>query len=71
LQEAGTTTTGPRSQFATTLVHLTTAAEEEVCGVANMTTDKHVQFQVHLLDAPTEATTKWCANMDLVANQLE
>jgi hypothetical protein len=71
LQEAGTTTTGPRSQFATKLVHLTTAAEEEVCGVANMTTDKRVQFQVHLLDAPTEATTQWCANMDLVANQLE
>jgi len=48
-----------------------TAAEEEVYGVANMTADKRVEFQVCLFSAETEATTWSIADMDYIENQLE
>jgi len=47
------------------------AAEEEVYGVANMTSDKHVEFQIHLSDAETQATTWSITDMDHIVNQLE
>jgi len=48
-----------------------TAAEEEIYGAANMTADKGVEFQVHLSDAETEATTLSIADMDRITNRLE
>jgi len=45
LQRVGTIATGPRSTFAKKLAQMNSAAEEEVYGAANMTTDKHVNFR--------------------------
>jgi len=71
LQEVATKATSPRSTFAKKLAQMKTAAEEEVCGVANMTADKRAEFQVCLSDAETEATTSSIADTDRIANQLE
>jgi len=57
LEEVGTKGTGPRSIFAKQLALMKTAAEDEVYGVANMTADKQLQFQICLSDAETDATT--------------
>jgi len=57
LQEVGTKATSPRSIFAKQLAVLKTAAENEASGAANMSADKPLQFQIHLSDAETEATT--------------
>jgi len=70
-QEVRTKATGPRYTFAKKLTQMKTAAEEEVYGVANMTADKRVEFQVCLFSAETEATTWSIADMDYIANQLE
>jgi len=40
-------------------------------GAANITADKHVQFQIRLSDAEIETTTWSIADMDNVVNQLE
>jgi len=70
LQEVGTKATGPRSIFAKKLAQMKSAAEEGVYGVANMTADKGVEFQVSLSDAEPETTTSSITDMDPVANQL-
>ena len=67
----GTKATSPRSTFAKKLAQMKTSAEGDICGAANMTTDKCVEFQVHSSNAETEATTWRIANIDRVANQLE
>jgi len=71
LQEVGTKATGPRSIFAKKLAQMKTAAEEEVYGAVNMSTDKCVEFQVCLSDAETEATTWSLADIDRIVSQLE
>jgi len=48
-----------------------TAAEEEAYGAVNMTTNKHVQFQVCLTNAEIEATTCCITNTDCIVNQLD
>jgi hypothetical protein len=45
-----------------------TDPEEEDYGVANMTADKHVVFQISLSDAKTKATTWSIGDMDCVVN---
>jgi len=47
------------------------AAKEEVYGAVNMTAPKHVEFQVRLSDAETEATTWSIADMHCIVSQLE
>ena len=71
LQQVGTKATGPRSTFAKKLPPMKSAAEDEVCGAANMTADKGVEFQVRLSNAETEAATGGIADTDRVANQLQ
>jgi len=48
-----------------------TAAEEEVHRAANMTINRHVEFQVHLSDTETEATTSSIADTNHVVKQLQ
>jgi len=57
LQDVGTRATGLRSRFAKELAIVTTAAEYEAYGVANMMANKGLHFQIRLSDAETEATT--------------
>jgi len=71
LQEVGTKATGPRSIFAKNLAQMRTAAEEVVYRVVNMTADQRVEFQVHLSDAETEATTWSLADIDRIVSQLQ
>jgi len=71
LQEVGTKGTGPRGKFAKQLALMKTAAEDEVYGAANMTTDKRLQFQIRLSNAETDATTWSLADTECVTNQLE
>lgn len=56
LQEVETKAIGPKTIFAKNLAHIKTAADEEVYAVANMTSNKQVEFQVNLFNAETEAT---------------
>jgi len=70
-QEVETDATGPRPIFSNKLTLLKTAAEEELYAVANMTTNKHVEFQVHLSNAVTDAVSCCIADTDCVANHLE
>jgi hypothetical protein len=69
----GTEDQGNRSQkhIRQKLAQIKTAADEEVDGVANMTGDKCVEFQVHLSDTEAEATTWSIAEWDTIANQLQ
>jgi len=46
-------------------------AVEELYGVANMTAEKLVEFQVHLSNGETEATTWSMADMDCIGDQPE
>jgi len=69
--DVGTKATGPRSIFANKLAQMQTAADEEVYGAVIMTADKHVEFQVRLSDAETEATTLSLAAIDRIVSQLE
>jgi len=71
LQEVRTKATGPRSTFPKKLAQMKTAAEEEVYGAVNMTADKREEFQVHLSNAETEATTWSIANTDSIVSRLE
>jgi hypothetical protein len=70
LQEVGTKATSPRSTLAKKRAQMETASEEYVYGMATMTTDKFVEFQVHLSNAETEATTLRIADTYCVANRL-
>jgi hypothetical protein len=71
LQQVRSKATGPRSKFATDLAVLKAAAEEEGYGAANITADKRLQFQIHLSDAETGATTWSLADTERVTIQLE
>jgi len=71
MSAVGTKITIPRSIFANKLAQLNTAAKEEIYEVANMTTNKHVESQVHVSNTETEATAMSIPDMDHVANQLE
>jgi len=70
LQEVGTMATGPRSSFAKKLIQTRTTTEEDISGVGNMTADKHVEFQVCLSNAETEATIWSEVHMDHIVSQL-
>jgi len=50
---------------------MATVDKEEVHGAVNMTTDKHVEFQVRLSVAETEATIWSVADIDCTVWQLE
>jgi len=71
MQELGSMATGPRSRFASKLSHMKTAAEEDVYGVANMTANERVEFQVGLSNAETTATTLNIADAVRNENQVE
>jgi len=71
LQEVGTKATGPRSKFAKEHALKKSATEDEAYGVANMTADQRLQFEVRLSDAEIEATTWSLADPEQVTNQLE
>ena len=71
MQEVSTKAPGPRSIFAKEHAQRKTAGADENHRVANMTTDKHAQFQVPLSNAETEATTGSITDMDCIVNQLE
>jgi len=45
-----------------------TGADEDVYGTVNMTTDKHVECQIRLCDAETEATSWSMADTDLIVS---
>jgi hypothetical protein len=71
LQEVRTKGSGPRSIFAKQLALMKTAAEDELYGVANMTADKRLQFQICLSDAETDASTWSLADTERLTLQLE
>lgn len=71
LHEAGTKPTGFRSAFTKKLAQMTSAAEEEVYGGANMSANKPVENKVRLSDAESAPTTWSFADRDRVMNQLE
>jgi len=70
LQDLGTKPTCPRSSFAKKHATMITTAEEEVYGAANMTANKSVEFQIHLSDAETKATTWSIADTDHMASHI-
>jgi len=70
-QNLQTKSTCPRSTFANMLTTMKTSAEEDVCSVANMTPNKHVEFQVCLSGVDTATTTWSIANRDWDVNQLK
>jgi len=45
-----------------------TAGKDEVYGVQNLTTDKWLQFHIHLSEAETGATTWTWADTERVSN---
>jgi len=69
-QEVETKATGPWRIFAKTLAQIKTAAAEEAHGVAHMTPDKQVQFQIDLSIVETEAETLGLVDMEHVTDQL-
>jgi len=71
LQKVRIKATGPRSKLAKDFALMKAAAEDEAYGVANMTADMRLQFQIRLSDAETEATTWSLADTEWVTNQLE
>ena len=70
LQVVHTKSTGPRSVFAKKDTEIRSAVEDEVWGVVNMTSRKHVDFQDIICDAETKATTWWMADTDGFVNKL-
>jgi len=71
LYKVRTKATDPRIILAKYIPPLNTAAENEVCGAADMTTNKQMQFLNYQLEAETETTT-WCLpNRKRITNQLE
>ena len=71
MQAVRTKATGPRSILAKQSALMKTAAEDEAYRAANMTAEKQLQFQIHLSDAETEATTWSLADSERVTIQLE
>jgi len=57
LHQVGTEAISPRTILAMNLAQITTAAKIEVYGVAIMTPNKEVQFQMCLSEAETITTT--------------
>jgi len=70
-QEVGTKATGPTTKFTKELALMKPAAKDQAYGVGNLTADKRLQFQIHISDAETEATTWSLAHTDRVTNQQE
>jgi hypothetical protein len=58
LQEVGTNATSPRSELAKEGALMKPAAEDEADVGANITTEKQLQFQIHLANTETEAMTR-------------
>jgi hypothetical protein len=50
---------------------MNTAPDEKHYGVANMTTDSHVEFQIHFSNSETTSTTRSITDTDHILNQLE
>jgi len=71
MQEVWAKATGPRSTFATKLVPMKIAAEEQIYGAENMTADNSVEFQVHLSNTETQDTTWSITDTDCVMTLLE
>jgi len=71
LQDVRTNATGSRRIFAQQLALRKAATAHKTYGAANMTADMRLQFQIHLSDTQTDATTRSLAGMELVTNQLE
>jgi len=71
LQKVGTKETGPRSVFAKQHTLLKTAVKDNTYGVANITIDNQLQFQIRLSDAETDSTTWSLADPGHVTIQLE
>jgi len=57
LQKEECNATGPRTIFAATLAQLKTLVAEQICGMANITTNMDLEFQICLSGAETEGTT--------------
>jgi hypothetical protein len=70
LQEVGTKTTSPRSKFAKELALKKIATEDKAYEAANIAADLGLQFQIHLSNAETEATTWSLADTERVTTQL-
>jgi len=47
------------------------AAEKQVYGVVNIRADKRMEFQVHLSDAETQATTWSITDRNYIVSQLQ
>jgi len=71
LQVVRTKATGLRSTFDKSHPQMKTAAEEEVSGLVNMTTNNRVQFEVRPSDAETNGTIGSIADMNRVESQLQ
>jgi len=69
LQEVGTEAASRWCRLAKTLTQIRTAAAKDTDGVANMTADECVDFQVAVFNAETEATTWSIADTDRIVNQ--
>jgi len=71
LHEVRTKATGPRCKLANEHSVMKTAANDKAYEMANMSSNKRLQFQVRLSDAETEATTWSLADTEQVTNQLD
>jgi spore germination cell wall hydrolase CwlJ-like protein len=61
----------PDAHLPKKLTQMNTTEEAMVYGVANITTDKRTEFQVHLSDGETEPTICRIDDTDCLANQVE
>jgi hypothetical protein len=61
----------PDAHLPKKLTQMNTTEETMVYGVANITTDKRAEFQVHLSDGETEPTICRIDDTDCLANQVE
>ena len=71
LEEVGTKASRPRRIFDKVVALRKGPGEGEGYGVANMTADNQLQFQIRLYDAETEAMTWSLADMERVTNHQE
>jgi len=71
LQEVRTKATGPKSIVAKSLALMNTAGDDEAYKMANMATNKRLQFQIRLYDTETEATTWSLPDTEWVTTQLQ
>jgi hypothetical protein len=57
LLKVGSKISGPRGIFGKELARRMAAAEDMTSGLANMTANKQLKFQIHVSDTKTEATS--------------